>query len=101
MSSGLILTATRTRCELLTSEFSISKTREIARDRRAFGFVWFFFFFFQNETEREKYNDVNVTVAITLRGFESFKVLRVDLRREREKESNGKEKELVLLMLLE
>ena len=54
--------------------------------------VLFGFFFFLNEIEREKYNDVNVTVAITLRGFEIFKVLRVDLRREREKDSNGKEK---------
>ena len=60
---GLILTAIWTCCELLTSEFSISKTREIARDR------WFFFFpeTKERERERETHNDVNVTVAISLR----------------------------------
>lgn len=64
--------------------------------------VLFGFFFFRNETEREKYN---VTVAITLRmslrgfervreGLESFRVLRADLRRERERRrATGKRKE--------
>ena len=55
------------------------------------------FFFFRNETEREKYNvTVAITLRMSLRGFESFRVLRADLRRELEKESNGKEKRIRL-----
>ena len=69
------------------------------RDRRAFGFVWVFFFskrnrereiqcyccyYFENEFERVR------------EGLESFRVLRADLRRELEKESNGKEKRIRL-----
>ena len=46
---------------------------------------------------REKYNvTVAITLRMSLRGFESFRVLRADLRRELEKESNGNEKRIRL-----